>query len=247
MSPPDDDLYRGIAGQYDAQQMDWYAPTFGPRLFALLDERRVTPGRLLDAGCGTGTLALTAVARGWTATGVDRSPSLLERAREKDSAGRVRWVEGDLERLDLGTRFDLVTCVGDVLNHLETIGAWERVFARFAQHLEPGGLLYFDAMTARGLERQDTYTVHDRPDGAFLLGIVWEPERRRSTLKLTTYVPAGAGLFRRHTSAIPEWAQPVLEIERALRAAGFEGIERPFADGEDPETGERVAVLARSR
>ena len=104
MRPPDD-LYRGIAAQYDAQQMDWYAPTFGPRLFALLDARGIAPGRLLDAGCGTGTLALSAVARGWTATGVDRSPSLLDRARAKDPAGRVRWIEGDLQGLDLGERF----------------------------------------------------------------------------------------------------------------------------------------------
>lgn len=247
MRPPGEDLYRGIAAQYDAQQMDWYAATFGGRLFALLEGRGVPAGRLLDAGCGTGTLAIAAAARGWGTTGIDRSPSLLDRARAKDADGHVRWVEGDVERFDLGSRFDLVTCVGDVLNHLESIEGWERAFGRFAAHLEPGGLLFFDAMTARGLERMDTYTVHDRPDGALLLGIVWEPERRRSTLKVTTFVPEGDGLFRRHASAIPEWAQPVEAIERRLRQAGFDEVERPFAEASEPEAEERIAFLARRR
>lgn len=245
MTPRREDLYRGIAAQYDAQQMDWYAAAFAPRLFKLLDTRGVRPGRWLDAGCGTGTLALAAAARGWTATGIDLSPALLDRARAKDGASAVRWLEGDLEGLDLVERFDLITCVGDVLNHLESIEAWGRVFERFAAHLEPGGWLFFDAMSARGLSLLDTYTVHDRPDGAFLLGIVWEPERRRSTLKLTTYVPEGEGLFRRHSASIPEWAQSWSAIEERLGAAGFATIERPFATADDPEREERIAVLAR--
>lgn len=240
------DAYRGIAARYDAERMDWYAATYGPRLFRLLAERGVPKGRLLDAGCGTGTLALLAARDGWRVTGADLSPSLLEVARAKDAAGAVRWVEADLTALDLGERFDLVVSVGDVFNHLATIEDWGRAFLAVASHLEPGGLFFFDAVTVYGLERMDTYTVQDRPDGALILGIVWEPAERRSTLKITRFTPsAKPGLWERHTETIPEWGRPAREILERLEVAGFEGIERPFATSEDPEGEERLAVLAR--
>ncbi|MEU6810741.1 class I SAM-dependent methyltransferase [Streptomyces sp. NPDC046831] len=45
------------------------------------------PGDLLDIGCGTGSLSLLAAEQGHRATGVDRSPAMVERARA-ELAGR---------------------------------------------------------------------------------------------------------------------------------------------------------------
>ena len=151
------DLYAGIASRYDAERMDWYAATYGARLF----ERYAKPGKMLDAGCGTGTLALQAAAKGWKVVGVDRSASLVGKAREKDVEGKVRWEVGDLRTLELGETFDLVTCVGDVLNHLETIEEWGAVFRRFAAHLAAGGTLFFDVVTRLGLERMEVLPKGD--------------------------------------------------------------------------------------
>jgi demethylmenaquinone methyltransferase/2-methoxy-6-polyprenyl-1,4-benzoquinol methylase len=49
--------------------------------------------RVLDVGCGTGDLALAALAEGGRVTGVDFSERMLERAREK--SGEIEWVPGD--------------------------------------------------------------------------------------------------------------------------------------------------------
>src|SRR5262245_32927906 len=97
-----DDSYRGIAPHYDLHMMDWWARTYGAQLQALLKERVPTGSNLLDAGCGTGTLALTLARQGYAVTGMDRSEALLAVARSKDSARSVRWVHGDITTFELG-------------------------------------------------------------------------------------------------------------------------------------------------
>ncbi len=65
-------------------------------------------GRVLDACCGTGDLAVAARKAGGRVTGLDFSPRMLERARRKDAA--VEWVEGDLLALPFEDGgFDAVT------------------------------------------------------------------------------------------------------------------------------------------
>ncbi|MDP9149307.1 MAG: class I SAM-dependent methyltransferase [Myxococcota bacterium] len=67
--------------------------------------------QVLDVGCGTGVVALTAARLGATVTGVDLTPKLLERARENSGimSLSVTWIEGDAEALPVGdAKFDVV-------------------------------------------------------------------------------------------------------------------------------------------
>lgn len=63
----------------------------------------VGPGqRVLDVGCGTGVVAITAARRGATVSGLDLTPELLEHARDNEriaGCGAIEWTEGDAERL----------------------------------------------------------------------------------------------------------------------------------------------------
>jgi 2-polyprenyl-3-methyl-5-hydroxy-6-metoxy-1,4-benzoquinol methylase len=241
------DAYRTLAAHYDRLRMDWYTGTTGPQLVELLAAHGVRDGAILDAGCGTGTLAMWLATRGFAVDGVDLSPSLLAQAKAKAVAAsqNVRFELGDITDLSLSHRFDAVVCVADVLNHLPTLDDWERAFRSFAQHLRPGGLLFFDALTALGLERMDMYEVHDLANGALMMGIIYEPAAHRSTLKLTCYVPVpGTSYFERASETIPEWAQPVGDVLARLQRSGFESIEQPWRATGEPENEERLTVLA---
>ena len=92
----------------------------------------------LDAGCGTGRVAIELARRGIDVVGVDLDPSMLERARGK--APDVPWVHADLARLDLGRRFDVVLLAGNVMIYLAP-GTESEVVANLARHLAPGGVL----------------------------------------------------------------------------------------------------------
>jgi SAM-dependent methyltransferase len=128
-------------------------------LDALLRRDLDRPGRVLDAGCGTGRVALELARRGHRVVGVDLDQSMLEQARAA-SAGAgldVRWVHGDLldlGRLVEGQAFDLVAAPGNVLVYL-TPGTEPEVVAALAAALRPGGLLVAGFAHDRHVSRAD--------------------------------------------------------------------------------------------
>jgi SAM-dependent methyltransferase len=95
---------------------------------------------VLDAGCGTGRVAVELARRGATVTGVDLDPTMLAVARSKP--GPIEWIEADLADpdLDLGRRYDVVVAAGNVMIFL-TPGTEGRTVTTMARHLVPGGLL----------------------------------------------------------------------------------------------------------
>ena len=93
-------------------------------------------GSVLDAGCGTGRVAVELAARGYEVVGVDSDASMLDVARRHD----LPWVLADLATLDLGRTFDLIVCAGNVMVFLAP-GTEAEVVRRLAAHLVPGGLL----------------------------------------------------------------------------------------------------------
>jgi len=76
--------------------------------------------RILDAGCGTGALAVEAAKRGADVTAVDISPTLIgiarERLPEKLGDGRIRFLAGDMLDKRLGT-FDHVVAMDSLIHY----------------------------------------------------------------------------------------------------------------------------------
>jgi len=104
---------------------------------------------VLDAGCGTGRVALELASRGLDIVGVDADPAMLEVARRKGPA--ITWIEADLVDLDLGRRFEAVVLAGNVMIFLAP-GTEGAVVANLAGHLEAGGLLVAGFSTDAGLD-----------------------------------------------------------------------------------------------
>jgi SAM-dependent methyltransferase len=242
------DAYRGLARHYDLHGWDWYARSYGPRLIELLRERGLPAGAsILDAGCGTGSLALLLAASGYRVTGVDYSPEMIARARAKDASGTIDWRIGDITTLSLGTTFDAVLSVADVFNHLESLDAWESALRSFGAHLAPGGLVFVDAMTCRGLEQMDVQSVQERDGVTLILAIVYERNARRSTLKVVSFAPApaGSGVYERAQETITEWGQPVADVLLSFARSGFSDVLRVWTATDAPEDDDRLTVVAR--
>lgn len=76
--------------------------------------------RLLDAGCGTGSLAVAAACRGAEVIGIDVAAGLVEVARERAPSfmghGRIRWMSGDMLDPDLGS-FDHVVAMDSLIHY----------------------------------------------------------------------------------------------------------------------------------
>jgi 2-polyprenyl-3-methyl-5-hydroxy-6-metoxy-1,4-benzoquinol methylase len=98
--------------------------------------------RILDAGCGTGRVAIRLAELGYDCAGVDLDESMLAQARAR--APQLPWMSADLADLDLlaeGHRpFDLVVAAGNVVPFV-TAATEPQVVARLAAHLGDGGVL----------------------------------------------------------------------------------------------------------
>ncbi len=128
---------------------------------------------VLDAGCGTGRVAIELARRGVDVVGVDADASMLEAARGKAPA--LEWVRADLSTLSLVRRFDIVVMAGNVLLFVAP-GTEATVVERLAAHLVPGGRLVagfslgggvtvagYDAMAAKaGLVLESRYATWER-------------------------------------------------------------------------------------
>lgn len=131
------------------------------------------PRTVLDAGCGTGRVAVELDRRGVDVVGVDMDPSMLAEARRR--APRLRWVEADLAALDLGRGFDVVVLAGNVPLFCAPASR-PRLVAACAAHVAAGGALvagfqldgryhleeWDDACAASGLALAERWSTWDR-------------------------------------------------------------------------------------
>jgi SAM-dependent methyltransferase len=81
--------------------------------------RLIPPGaRVLDAGCGTGRVAIRLAALGYRCVGVDNDPAMLAEAHRL--APELEWMAAHLAVYHAGeVRFDLVVAAGNLLPFLD--------------------------------------------------------------------------------------------------------------------------------
>jgi SAM-dependent methyltransferase len=119
----------------------------GEAAFALSLEP--VPASVLDAGCGTGRVAIELDRHGIEVVGVDVDASMLAAARI--AAPSIEWVEHDLGTLDLGRSFDTVMMAGNVPLFTPP-GTQAAIVAGCARHVETGGRLIAGFQLGRGYE-----------------------------------------------------------------------------------------------
>src|SRR4029079_11162982 len=96
--------------------------------------------RVLDAGWGTGRVAVELAHRGFSVVGIDSDAAMLHTARAK--APELDWVHGDLVELasHVGTEFDVAVADCNWMIFLAP-GSERSVVDQLAARLAPDGLL----------------------------------------------------------------------------------------------------------
>ncbi len=108
---------------------------------------------LLDIGCGTGSHLIPFAAKGYELTGVDVSPQMLARAKEKLLESRIpaNLIEADARTLDIGKTYDVVVSLFHVLSYQTTNEDVLQFFHTIKTHLKPHGVAVFDCWYGPGV------------------------------------------------------------------------------------------------
>lgn len=111
-------------------------------LVRVIDEYAISPGRVCELGCGTGTDAVYLARRGFDVVGVDLSPTAIAAAnrRAADAGVEARFISGDVLNLpDLGAPFPFIYDRGcyHVVRQIDEAG----IVGVMHRLLAPGGRL----------------------------------------------------------------------------------------------------------
>jgi len=134
-------MFGQIAGRYDLMNT---LMTFGQdrvwRHCVVREARLPHGGRLLDAGAGTGSIALAASTQNPTAdiTASDFTLAMMQVGRLRAGGDRINWCAADALHLPFAeNHFDAVTSGYLIRN----VADWQRAFAEQYRVLKPGGRL----------------------------------------------------------------------------------------------------------
>jgi SAM-dependent methyltransferase len=122
--------------------------------------------RVLDLGCGTGTLCCALAQRGHHVTGVDPAPAMLDAARTKPGSERIEWFESLAQTYRSPNRFDLALMTGHAFQVLLADADILAVLDTMRQHLSQHGRAAFDTRNPR-IDWVSTWNGRSRtlPDG----------------------------------------------------------------------------------
>jgi magnesium-protoporphyrin O-methyltransferase len=153
--------------------------------------------RLLDAGCGTGALAVEAARRGADVVAIDVSRSLIEVARERAPAtrGRLRFAVGDMLDPALGV-FDHVVAMDSLIHYRPTDAV--AALAGLAPRTRGSLLFTFAPRTPLLAAMHAVGRVFPRRDRAPAI----EPVAEAALRRLISREPALARFAVRHTRRV---------------------------------------------
>jgi SAM-dependent methyltransferase len=217
--------YDTLADDYDRLTAHHDYTLWVGHIDACLRQHGVGGRALLDVGCGTGRSTAAWRDAGYQVVGADVSVGMLSVARTR--LPDVEFHHADLRQLPALGRFDVVSCLCDVVNSIAAIDlgvALEAVAAR----LRDDGLLVFDANTLHAYRAHfaGTEIAVDEADRLMIWrGGVREPFSAGETATLTIESfrrdPASTDAWSRSTSTQRQHHHPPTSVERAVAAAGL--------------------------
>ena len=246
-------VYDAVAPGYDLLTEGYEYERWIAALERLARAYGLAGTRLLDVACGTGKSFLPFLERGYEVTAADISAAMVAIAARK-AGGRARCAVADMAALPVLGAFDLVTCLGDALNHLRDLGTVEAALRGIRANLAPGGLAVLDLNTLAAY-REVPDAVAEEADRVVVwnggAAVIREPGGA-ATLALDVFERVGPDLWRRRTARQPHHHHPVADVLGLLPRAGLEAAAvRGQAPGAvlEPYAGEaahpKAIVLAR--
>lgn len=216
--------YGDFAKSYDALTFnvpyDDIADYYNDIICSLTDGKK-----LLDMGCGTGTLSVRMSEMGFDVIGQDASENMLTAAYLKSD--EILWICQDMVNTELAEPVDVIISTLDSINHLQSTDEMERCFRAAASNLKKDGVFAFDVNTIykhREILGSNIF-VYD-VDGVYC---VWfndfEPEDNSVYIDLDLFYENFPDEYERGYESFREIAVSEEELRRMLEKSGFQVVE----------------------
>ena len=176
----------------------------------------------LDIGCGNGYFTRTLIKAGYSVTGIDISPQMLDTAQRlalKEGI-KAEFLLGDITKLKVNAKKDFCIAINDCINYIPK-NKLKSALTRVGGCLKKGGVFIFDISSAKKLKDDigNNLFAEDRDD----ISYIWfnSLEGDRVTMDLTFFERQNDGKYIRFDERHIQYIYEEDEILSALKEAGF--------------------------
>ena len=230
------EFYDFVPGNVDRRDMEFY-----------LDSCRSARGKILELGCGTGRILISAAAAGCEIVGLDISEHMLGKCREKlhsrpkEVQARTQIVQGSMTDFDLEETFKLVIIPCRPFHHLVPVADQIASLRCVHRHLAEDGRLVLEVFQVDPMKMHAAFTAEesedfswiDLPDGRKFRCTHRIPAHHRSEqyndMEVIYHVAYPDGRTERLVQAFPFRYFFRYEVEHLLARCGFK-IAELFGD-----------------
>lgn len=178
-----DKIYEKMDYKKEAEFIKWAVKTY-----------KSSPGNeLLDVACGTGAHAHF-LKNDFKITGFDINEEMLKIAQEK--LPDINFIEGDMKKMDLGLKFDVLICMFSAINYNTTLEELKITLNNFHGHLKDGGVLIFDMGLNKENWIEGIVSVDTVVDNDFKLARIWQSHLEKDVFNSSfVYLVKEEGVF----------------------------------------------------
>ncbi len=222
--------YSNLALLYDSLMADVDYAGWASYLTGLLSRWPASGRRVLDLGCGTGTMSIQLAKAGYQVTGVDISPEMLAIAADKGLGAGIpvtRWRQMDMRDLQFtDSSFDIAVCACDGFNYLASLEDLQQALHSIHRVLAPQGVLLFDVHSEYKMRQifADGLFVQESDAGCCIWQSDYDVDTEVCEHYLTIFLREQDGRYRRTEEEHIQRFFPVPAIKAVCKQAGFREI-----------------------
>ena len=176
----------------------------------------------LDIGCGNGYFTRALIRAGYSVTGIDISPQMLDTAQKlalKEGI-KAEFLLGDITKLKVTAKKDFCIAINDCVNYIPK-NKLKCAFSHVFNSLKKGGVFIFDISSAQKLKNTigNNLFAEDKED----ISYIWFNTLANDsvTMDLTFFERQKDGTYKRYDERHIQYIYEEDEIISALNEAGF--------------------------
>lgn len=239
--------YREFAHIYDRLiHGDIEYKQWSNKILEICNEYSINRESYLDLACGTGNMTREIGKSFKNTWAVDLSSEMLSEAEEKlrNSKIKAKLVCQDISKLNLNSKFDLITCVLDSTNYILEVEDLKNYFLGVYNHLKEGGLFVFDINSYYKLTEVLGNNIYNYDDDEVVY--IWENilENDIVDMYLTFFIKEGEK-YRRFDEQHMERAYTEDFIDKLLDEIGFNILKKldNYEDEDIKDDTERIVYV----
>ena len=229
-----------VAEFYDVEYAQYTANSHDVDFFVNYAQK--TNGKTLELGCGTGRVLIPTAQAGCEITGLDLSPYMLAKCREKlagqtkEVQSLIKLIQGDMTNFSTSEQYALVTIPFRAFQHLIQVEEQKSCLHCAHRHLADGGLFILDVFKpslprltdTRYLMEMEVNPPMPLPDGRVVKRTnrtaAFHNVEQYNDVEMIYYVKYPDGREERLVHAFPWRYFYRYEVENLLSLCGFKVV-----------------------